>query len=389
MGFSEIDSQLFFVINHGAANNLFDGIMPLITAKGYFLLLFYPFYLLSRAYKERHVSDRNDARRTAFMAVGITFISLLLTDWIGLEIKNAIGRVRPCNALEGVRLLVGCTQSKSMPSNHASNAFAAAVALTYLSRSYISRAGLFYPFLIAGLIAFSRVYVGVHYPVDIATGALLGILVAAAVIHLYTLLRKSYVSRPYKTLLIAGLAAISLFRIYYILHGPLDLSPDEAHYWEWSRRLDWSYYSKGPMVAYLIRAGTALFGDTVFGIRIMAVLCSVLSSVYVFKLVNLMYISSAGAVGSPGVSFAEAREGLIAALLLQIIPLFAPFGIIFSIDSPFIFFWVLSLYLFWKAMDAKGESASQKVYTWVLLGISLGFGLLTKYTMAFFYPASS
>jgi len=58
--------------------------------------------------------------------------------------------------------------------------------------------------------------------------------------------------KPYTTVLFIFLLSVSLFRIYYIQNGPLDLSPDEAHYWEWSRRLDLSYYSKGPMIAYLI-----------------------------------------------------------------------------------------------------------------------------------------
>src|SRR5262245_29216258 len=53
--------------------------------------------------------------------------------------------------------------------------------------------------------------------------------------------------------------AVAGSRIAYLAFAcPLDLAPDEAHYWDWSRHLDWSYYSKGPLVAYLIRAGCAL-----------------------------------------------------------------------------------------------------------------------------------
>src|SRR6266581_607000 len=51
-------------------------------------------------------------------------------------------------------------------------------------------------------------------------------------------------------------------RIAYLAYDcPLDLAPDEAHYWDWSRHLDWSYYSKGPLVAYLIRLGCTLAGS--------------------------------------------------------------------------------------------------------------------------------
>src|SRR4051812_26093343 len=49
--------------------------------------------------------------------------------------------------------------------------------------------------------------------------------------------------------------------VYLFAFCPYDLAPDEAHYWDWSRKLDWSYYSKGPLVAWLIRAGVELFGD--------------------------------------------------------------------------------------------------------------------------------
>src|SRR5215813_5439928 len=61
-----------------------------------------------------------------------------------------------------------------------------------------------------------------------------------------------------ETLLILGAAALHL--AYLACDCPLDLAPDEAHYWDWSRNLDWSYYSKGPLVAYLIRLGTELAG---------------------------------------------------------------------------------------------------------------------------------
>jgi 4-amino-4-deoxy-L-arabinose transferase-like glycosyltransferase len=178
-------------------------------------------------------------------------------------------------------------------------------------------------------------------------------------------------AKPYPIVLFIFLLAVSIFRIYYIQNGPLDLSPDEAHYWEWSRRLDLSYYSKGPMIAYLIRLGTLLFGNSVFGIRIMAVILSALSSVLIYFLGKRLY---------------DERVGISSAILLQIVPLFSAFGVLFTIDSPFIFFWVLSLFLFREAIDGQSGTTNRRsrIY-WLLLGFSVGFGLLTKYTMAFFY----
>src|SRR5438132_14212188 len=57
------------------------------------------------------------------------------------------------------------------------------------------------------------------------------------------------------------LASAGLHLAYLTIDCPLDLAPDEAHYWDWSRHLDWSYYSKGPLVAYLIRASLTFTGS--------------------------------------------------------------------------------------------------------------------------------
>src|SRR5882724_4080308 len=72
----------------------------------------------------------------------------------------------------------------------------------------------------------------------------------------------------------------------YLTHDcPIDLSGDEAHYWDWSRRLDISYYSKGPMVAYLIRGSCALFGrDTMLAVRFPALVLAVGSSILTYWL---------------------------------------------------------------------------------------------------------
>ncbi|MDA8215975.1 MAG: glycosyltransferase family 39 protein [Nitrospiraceae bacterium] len=394
MNISDIDKSLFFFINHGTSNALFDVVMPFITAKSYLLLLPYLIYILYTAYI-RQKADFNV--RVVLWSFFLAVLAFLLSDWLGNEVKHLIERVRPCNAFGGARLLVGCSQSYSMPSNHATNFFAAAVVLFYFARNRVPVLLSIYPLILAALVAFSRVYVGVHYPSDISVGAFLGSAIGFLVIGLYKYASSRYEVRPYTTLLFSFLLVISVFRIYYILHGPLDLSPDEAHYWEWSRRLDLSYYSKGPMIAYLIYIGTSIFGDNVFGIRIMAVIFSALSSIYVFKLVNLMYAEQENEVRSQPAALASA-------LLLQVIPLFTPFGVIFSIDSPFIFFWILSLYFFWKAIasehriqnaeqrlgvsNSKLRTPNSELQVWLFLGISIGLGLLTKYTMSFFYICS-
>src|SRR4051794_24778983 len=56
------------------------------------------------------------------------------------------------------------------------------------------------------------------------------------------------------------LLAAALRAAFLLLDCPLDLAPDEAHYWDWSRHLDWNYYSKGPLVAWIIGASCWLLG---------------------------------------------------------------------------------------------------------------------------------
>ncbi|MEJ2695685.1 MAG: glycosyltransferase family 39 protein [Candidatus Sulfobium sp.] len=288
----------------------------------------------------------------------------IFSEGTGHFLNHLIARPRPCHVLPDIHLMAGCGSSFSMPSNHAVNTFAFATVF------WISRRdrGSFIMVLAAALIGLSRVYVGVHYPFDVAAGAVVGGGCAWAFLRLARWAKEIYVKRDYTQALYLMVLAFGLFRIYYILTGPFDLSFDEAQYWEWSRRLDWSYYSKGPLIAYLIYVGTSLFGNNVFGVRIFAVLLSALSSIVIFLIGGNLY---------------DKRTGLVSALLVQIVPLYSVFGMLLTIDSPFMFLWILSLFLFWKAAGRKtGRKANRY---WLLLGLSVGFGLLAKYTMAFFY----
>jgi undecaprenyl-diphosphatase len=364
MNLPEVDTFIFFFINQNLQNSFFDIVMPFITKRAY--IFFLPFVLWL------FLKDKKTALITSVLAIA----SLLIADWSSQTFKDYFERVRPCNALENVKMLVGCGKSFSMPSNHAANAFAFAMPFYFLFRSKLRYAFL----IIAILVSFSRVYVGVHYPSDVVAGACLGTIASLCILYIYQWSSGKFQQKPYSTTLLLSLLVISVFRIYYILNGPLDLSPDEAHYWEWSRRLDLSYYSKGPMIAYLIYLGTFLFGNTVFGVRIMAVVFFALGSIVLYILGKKLY---------------DEKSGLSSAILLQIIPLFSTFGVIFTIDSPFIFFWILSLYFFYKATNypsltlplQRGGQGWGGVF-WRLLGLSIGLGLLTKYTMAFFYPCA-
>jgi membrane-associated phospholipid phosphatase len=360
MSLPELDSTLFLLINKNLQNGFFDLLMPFITnhAGLVFLVL-----VLWAAAKER---------KAIWQLLFVSLFAVALADGSGHILKDIIARQRPCTALSDIHLLVGCGKSYSLPSNHAANAFAFAMTFFLLRKNIIG----WFSLAAAALIGFSRIYVGVHYPFDVLAGAAVGSASAYAALLIYRWGGRIYSQKAYGEALGLSLLLISLFRVSFILTGPFDLSPDEAQYWTWSKHIDWSYYSKGPMIAYLIYLGTSLFGDTVFGVRIFAVVFSAGSSLLLYRIGKDLY---------------NEKTGLASALLVQIVPLYSVYGILFTIDSPFIFFWSLSLYLFHKLIQRQPDEIRSLPfdYHWALLGISVGLGLLTKYTMAFFLISGS
>jgi undecaprenyl-diphosphatase len=375
-----MDTSLFFLINNGMQNGFLDVVMPFITKN---VEIFFSFALLLSFFKDW---------RKGLLVTVLCLIGLVAADGSGNILKHLVERPRPCQSLAGinafseeVRLLVGCGRSFSFPSNHAVNAFAIAAIF-----SHFFKRSAFLMFSLSVLIAFSRVYVGVHYPSDVIAGAVWGGGVAGGILLLYTWSVKRYQEEPYTVFFLIALIAVSFFRYYYLATGPIGLSPDEAHYWEWSRRLDLSYYSKGPFIAYIMAFSTWLMGDTVFAVRFFAPLFSALSSVFIYLLTLEL--------------FSDRKRACAAALAFQVIPLFAVYGIVNTTDSPVLFFWTLSLYLFWKAINSNASRVTRHELNknarhpspvtrhglgmWFLLGCAVGLGLLAKYTMAFFYVCS-
>src|SRR5512139_3838012 len=167
-----MDTQIFFLINHGMANPLFDVLMPALTHQGYLLAIPLALYALYAGSRARTPTDRSYGR-DAFFAVLIAILAVPLADALGNQLKELIARPRLCQALESVRLLVRCASSFSLPSSHAVTSFAFAVPIFLLTRPFLRPAWRLAPLVLAAAIAFSRPYLGVHYPSDILAGALL------------------------------------------------------------------------------------------------------------------------------------------------------------------------------------------------------------------------
>jgi undecaprenyl-diphosphatase len=129
-------------------------------------------------------------RRSIAFPVLLTASSVWTADLLALAVKAAVERPRPSVTIPQTDPLIGAG-GWSFPSSHAATAFAGAVSLTYLWRR---AAPLF--FLLAAAIAFSRVYVGVHYPGDVLAGAALGSVVGLAWVAAFRLPRRSAEARP-------------------------------------------------------------------------------------------------------------------------------------------------------------------------------------------------
>jgi undecaprenyl-diphosphatase len=187
MTIQTIDTQLLVFINQALANAVFDVLMPALTQRGYLLVIPFLFIML-----ERTLRQRDQAGRTHISAAIWAFLIACLAVYLGGlaedALKAAIGRVRPCRALADLRLLIPCPKSFSLPSGHAVSSFAFAAPLFYLTRGYVALGWRSYPLALASLIAFSRVYLGVHYPTDIMAGALLGGTIGMALSVVYQIL---------------------------------------------------------------------------------------------------------------------------------------------------------------------------------------------------------
>ncbi len=158
---------------------------------------------------------------------------------------------------------------------------------------------------------------------------------------------------------------LTVFRILYVLYYPLDLSPEEAQYWDWSRDLDLSYYSKPPMVAYLNFVSTSLLGNTELAVRITPILLSFLLSLLTYAFVKRVF---------------DEKTALISATLPQLSVGFAINSLLMTTDAPFVFFWSLSVMCIYLAVERNSPKL------WLLAGALAGLAFLSKYPAVFLLP---
>jgi hypothetical protein len=166
---------------------------------------------------------------------------------------------------------------------------------------------------------------------------------------------------------VALILGVMLVRLVFLaFFSPYGLSEDEAHYWEWSRRLDWSYYSKGPGIAWTIALSRSIFGDTELGVRALMPLCGAL-------------IAGAGAWGAYLLR-RDPRHAFCAAAAVVLWPPQHVMSLLATIDGPYVACWALATLLAARAMETR------RARWWLALGAAIGAGFLFKYTMLLFLP---
>ncbi len=163
------------------------------------------------------------------------------------------------------------------------------------------------------------------------------------------------------TIIVVGL--LILWKLY--LSATLQLHPDEAYYWLWSRHLDFGYFDHAPLLAWAIRF-TTLFSQQELWVRFTGIIGAVVTSAAAWVLTMQL--------------FHDRKIASVSVITLNVIPLTLAGSLLITPDVPSFLFWGLTLFLYWQIV------ATKKTMYWYLMGIAFGLGLLSKYTGVLIAP---
>ncbi len=186
------------------------------------------------------------------------------------------------------------------------------------------------------------------------------------------MLKKFAVEQPL-TFAFRLVLGLTIFRLIYILFIPI--TPQEAYYWYYIQYPALSYFDHPPMAAYSIGLGTLLFGDTAFGVKVLAVLW--------FAGINILLIKTAQLLATiKNLDSSTAQLFVLATVLIFNLTIFAHLYAILTVpDTPLLFFWLLVVFFVLKLYH------TQQARWFYFTGLALGLGLLSKYTMIAIVPA--
>ena len=163
------------------------------------------------------------------------------------------------------------------------------------------------------------------------------------------------------------IGGVLLIRLVFLLMSPLGLHGDEAQYWAWSKELDWGYFTKPPMIAWVIAVTTTLFGDAEWAVRASSAPLHAVTSYVIFRTGRALF---------------DARTGFWAAAIYLLMPALWLSSLIVSTDVPLLLCFAMALNA-WVHLRCSGPHWGRALQ----LGTAIGLGMLSKYAMLFFLPA--
>ncbi|WP_027178381.1 ArnT family glycosyltransferase [Maridesulfovibrio bastinii] len=168
-------------------------------------------------------------------------------------------------------------------------------------------------------------------------------------------------------------------RIWFLGTEQLNLVQDEAQYWDWTRHLQLTYYSKGPLIAWIIKTGTILFGNTETGVRFGSLVGSTLTQILLYWGISRIWKRPVAAVWT--------------LIVYNSMPIFLALGILMTTDNPFILSWTGALFSLYCATipyepDIERDSNESRGLPFIFITICLAVGILAKYTMLGFIGLS-
>jgi 4-amino-4-deoxy-L-arabinose transferase-like glycosyltransferase len=169
--------------------------------------------------------------------------------------------------------------------------------------------------------------------------------------------------QDYWTWLLALLAALLVIRLLALMLARTDLFFDEAQYWTWSRELAFGYFTKPPLIAWIIRGATELCGNAEWCVRAPSPILYTLTSIFVFLAARALYGS---------------RVGFWSAVVFATLPAASFSSLLISTDVPLLLLWTLALYGWIRLVE------SRRMVFALLVGASIGLGLLAKYAAIYF-----
>jgi dolichol-phosphate mannosyltransferase len=167
---------------------------------------------------------------------------------------------------------------------------------------------------------------------------------------------------------VLALAAAGYSLVLRILYaGVMDLLPEEAYYWNYGQHLDIGYLDHPPMVGWLIRFSTDLFGSVEMAVRLPAIGCWFITVFFMYRLTKNLFDKTAA---------------LITLLMLSVLPLYLGTGMFMMPDPPLYAAWAGALYFLSRALVDEHHRA------WIGVGLCIGLGVISKYTILILAPAA-